>query len=715
MAQDIITIDSAYVGFPCFKPIIRSLKNTSYIPQFEKTVFCILKSEGFSDDDALDILFELQGSSLYGNCPTFTADFFFINGEHLDRKGLLPALLSEDIPFENSCVKYYESFHSNCNACLACPRSPKFSNKYLREELSILKFIMASEDNYNFAKELLLRNSIEFTSVYDVTYDLCSERAYYLPLNKWIYTIISSLGEAFFFPQMIDEPEIRFNYILQDFEKYMIDASLPPTFITKEGWMSIVLRRALKRIDSSKDLSRDDVCSLINTIKASFESQTSEPEPLVVPILGSDSVDLHTNNSELNPPLLDISFSVDAIEPAHDTSSDEANTENSDESVTDIEDDNSIVQPIEQDFQNDCYTLTVYNTKKHFVVTSSSEWKYTPADYYELPEVLTPSLTMEYVFKRNALMKFKPVSNNNIELATIENFAVKNKSLPVEVICNEDGRFLLVLYANNIYYQMDFDNEIAKNIVKELLERKGIRKVCYHPYLLYSFCYNFDISVRNVHSILTYHKFLYPDTNVVSIDDLVLFYKKVNHNELYDRLRNSSGNNLRLCMRHYCHTAKQQLIECKDKTISPLMKMQSWDEVLGSSYMLCRFMRSSKRFFIRKDAYYFSFDNNAYLETRDAVLYSGYYATYKLPKWFNKKGSGILTDTLCQLSVLNYFKKYNLLLVNFALDHLLFYIAEEEFSMLDTVITVELRKMAKVYGVENLYLDTAYEYMPACI
>lgn len=316
---------------------------------------------------------------------------------------------------------------------------------------------------------------------------------------------------------------------------------------------------------------------------------------------------------------------------------------------------------------------------------------------------------MEFYLSNEQLKGFRPIKGNLITLAEMEDASLKDRCIAVEAVCTPFGLALVLFTASrHLFAVTSMKNDVEKRVIGKMLRRNGLKKVCYQPYLLYAFCYENGLKINGVHSLLTQHYFLYPETESPALSDLIMKYVASNKQYAREKLE-GSDNILYDAMRYYKKVFMRQKKEKKEQSLTNLVRMEEFDRALGYSYLLGGALKTNERLFARKGNVRFDFHNNAYLDLKKQVRFSGYFATYEFPIW-TKHAAGIITQFLCNLSKDNVFGEYNIQIMAVYKNRVTFFIAKDEFDYLDSVIGTTLRLVASQYGHPLLPLSVVYEY-----
>ena len=747
-----VDIDTYIIGYPCYKPIIRSIRSIGDIPEFERFIFGIGKMENRTDTEMLDMLDGLKQRYLFDSCVLFNADFYDLDEKSLEKKDVPSFILSrKKIKTHSQCAAYYKEFQSNQSACYACKRSPFYKNKYLKEELAILKFMLSGEENCKYVEEKVEKLGIELLGVFDIFFDLRIKTAVYLPLNQWFYTYISNNDSTLFFGSMKKNPEERSSYLFDFFEKdYFKAKDISAEFKRDALKKEVAFRRHLERIEDSCDLTKSDIDELLPKLKAfqteredtmngfsallpsekstyiSYTSRTekkrrtdkekAEETPAGIEKREQVYLDLNeiyaaANKQTEEPPAEDAPAVDSEPEETMETVAETTDNELSEETPASTEN-MSEEKPVTESGEDVSFSLCLYNTKKHFVATKQPKLRYGKEDlirYREINPLIDSAISMEFSLSEEQRNVFRPIKGNLIMLSELEDAALNDKCIAAEAVCTDYGMALVLFTATrHLFAITGMKDEKEKKVIGNMLKRNGLKKVCYNPYLLYAFCYEKGLSINGVHSLLTTHMFLHPDAFSFGLRDLICETVSSNKEYVRDKLKDST-NPLYDSMRYYKRIFLGQERQKKKTNLANLTRMEEFDKAIGCSYRLGGSLNSDERLFVRISGNEIQFNNNKYIRLKNTVRFSGYFATYEFPVQ-TKHAANIVTRFLCNMSKNNILGEYNIQIVALYKNRITFFIAKEEFDYLDAVIGTTLRSVAAQYGYPLLPLTVIYEY-----
>lgn len=746
-------IDTHIIGYPCYKCILRSMESKTAIPEFEKVLFGIAKMDELSNEEMVKLLSDLKDAYLYEGCAVFGADFFTYHEKGASKNALPTFVLSaKSIKYHTQCSAYYKSFQSNQNACLACTRSVLYANRYLKEELSLLRFLLKDKESYQYLTGRIKEREMSFLSVFDVLYDFRAKKSCYIPLNALLY---SCLIKESFDP---DKPYTgQMEAIKEGFLSGMLKTRLVPgEYSMRPGWVDAVLNRHLDRIMEQEEITIEEADRLLMLICA-YQKEREEKKALERTLDGSKkstyidykSRDERPKNQvvlsvtdilsmpEDNTPLVEVANKVEEIEsppeleeafkPLEDVlsaSSKVADTPDSPEPCENQHPKNNFIlledspEEVKSDVPNGAeYYLSICCQNNHLLTIehqNASRRQLDELGYEELPcpAALDCHMVMERTLTAEQLNYFRPINDDLLILANLEDAAMRDKMIAAEVVGAENG-FVLLLYtaSRHLFLQYNPDAPKEKETVARILRRPGIKKICYQPYLLYAYCYSSGLKVKGVTSLWMHYRLVYPNSPYWGLRDLLIFASGEEEPFIKEKLKNSKNllfDSMRYYKRTYLALKRKEALIPK----TTIEGMEQLDLAFGYSYLLSGCMKNKKRLFTIDDKLTYRFHNTAYLETKNDVLFSGYFATYEIP-FSTKHATSILTRFLCNMSKEGYFSESNIQIVYFTKNRVVFFIAEREFAFLDSVISTLLRSQMKQHGCKDTLITVLYEYHQA--
>ena len=738
---EIIDIDTQIIGFPCYKPIIRSLGSTAEVPEFERFVFGISRMEKIKDEEAINTLEHLMQSCVTDSCKAFGVNLYTVDTKTVEKKDLPSFILSRNqIKTHKLCTSYYQKYQPSLNACLACKRSVLYCNRFLKEELSILKYMLKEKENCDYIEEKVKEHDITFLGVFDILYDFFCKRTIYMPLNRLLFTYISNNDSTIFFESMRNNPDDRTNLFSSNFvNDFTKMKDIPTEFVKKYGLQKAIIQRQLDRIEKSSDLTKTDVDELLRTISeyqksrsdriAAFEglplSQKStfisyaikpgapsgyRPEPKKEPVAATQtyldlSIEIYSGALE--------EMKKDSMPPAEEPS-DTTDATDQKETNTPVIEQKTTEEPEESTSDTgQSFALCLYKSEKQLPQAVPSVFQSKKEDLPPYREINTPSyssIPMEFTSQNAELSFFRSINGSLIILGEMEDAALRDGCIAIEAVHTNDGiKLLLFTSTRHLFLSTDLQNKTEKRVIGQILKQNGLKKVCYLPYLLYAFCYEKGLAINGVHSLLTYHAFFNPKSPLLGLKDLLLENIEVNRDYVRKTLENSDTL-LFDSMRHYKKVFRIQKKETpKSHTLS---SMEAFDKAIGYSYLLSGCMDCDARLFVRSSLTQFEFFNNEYAKHKSDVRFSGYFATYEFDI-HTKHAVEITTQFLCSLTKKNIIGEYNIQLVSLQKNRTVFFISKDEFDYLDAVITTLIRDVASQYGHPLLKIFVIYEYYSA--
>ena len=665
-------IDTHIIGYPCYKTILRSLSSKTNIPEFERFLFGIGKMDGLDDTALLKQLTDLLDQYLYDGCDVIREDFFALTDFPVDKEKLPEFILkNRKIKTHSQCTAYYRNFQSGKNACAACPRSPIFANEMLKIELSILHFMLLSEDNTHTILKAVEDENLHFFGVFDIFYDIRIKRAFFVPLNQYFYSYIFYYSKTLFFPDFLKNVKIQEDLLEELFlEDYIHFKEIPAEFLKKLDIPKVTVKRHLSRILESPIPNASEIPSLLkemNDFKQAREEKKStfsktEPAKRSTAILYSVSTAKSGMKTKEEKPISDMTPPIGSskekedITPSFLLSNSENKTDGKKNSPAKLSNPKDSLLPL----------------KKH-----ASDSK----------QELFPS------FCGNAIL-----------LAEFTESVYADHCVAVEVTDTKDG-LVLSLYSKkkHLFYSSILKEPLERKSIGKILSKERIKKICHTPYLLYAFGYEHGISIKGVHALET-EEYLLHHGDLLSLSDLLLKYPIGPQEEWKEKVTHSK-NLLFDAMRHYKDIYTKQI--SKKKTVSE--DLREYERAIGYSYCLSGcFIAKKYLFYVSKDRR-FIFQKQINPEDKDKIRYSGFFVTYAYALDTHNAAS-IMKTFLCNLSKENIIGRFNIFIITLTDNQISFFIMRDEFDYLDGYITTSLRIVGVKFGHSNLPLSVILEY-----
>ena len=226
---------------------------------------------------------------------------------------------------------------------------------------------------------------------------------------------------------------------------------------------------------------------------------------------------------------------------------------------------------------------------------------------------------------------------------------------------------------------------------KPYLEHNSYKKVCFAPYLLYGVGMLYSVAIKNVHSLMTTHYLL----------------EKSSHNHLYGNILKLYEPNLHTLpssdedaesdcpylygMPMYMGARHNQIRLLKQKNqLEQYDDQQSFDELLGRSYLKERFFESSERLFDLKRPGGYQFRDYTNL----LPLSAGTVITYTIA---NAKGTGLIKNILLSLAKKGRFRTVPICLLGMTATSFSLFLSKDVTDYMNMQIHITAVEQLKQY------------------
>lgn len=161
---DSIDLEQYREGMPCHRYILRNLRDKkealTFVKTFVNTMTSVHLPDEYIEADIYMFSHHLPPSSPLGRhsfeeWPTFIDDIPLVEAIRMDNS----------VGTYKRCTQFYKSITSKTDACKICPLSKNYLNAKEKEELSVLRFLLESEENYNYIMSLGIQKEVFVSSV----------------------------------------------------------------------------------------------------------------------------------------------------------------------------------------------------------------------------------------------------------------------------------------------------------------------------------------------------------------------------------------------------------------------------------------------------------------------------------------------------------------------------------------------------------------------
>lgn len=238
-----------------------------------------------------------------------------------------------------------------------------------------------------------------------------------------------------------------------------------------------------------------------------------------------------------------------------------------------------------------------------------------------------------------------------------------------------------------------------KDIVSPLLSYNSVRKVCFHPYLLYSVFAEHGIVIKNLHAILTAFSITHGGVEGELYEDVF---------DCYHANRSVSGVTFKpegeySCsyiryMPSYLFVMRKQL-KSMDNRVIQFERAAAFDECLGMSYIPYRYIDKGSFLFDMTRPGEYLFSSEECLNT----CHEGTFLTYCIMKSVSP-APRIVYDVLSELASAGRFRTYPMIITAFSKNQFTVYVLQEYVEYISTVFNVAFLSYIERTGETGLEL-----------
>ena len=303
------------------------------------------------------------------------------------------------------------------------------------------------------------------------------------------------------------------------------------------------------------------------------------------------------------------------------------------------------------------------------------------------------------------------LNNNAVLLSMFERFIIADKAVHVEVVDTPSG-YNLILYVKRkrAFFYTDLKDDVVNDVISRLFARATIHKICYLPFMLYSFCGLNDIKIKGLFSLASKERSRKGNNKITSIEELMLSYD-FSAKKLYASALEEQKHPLLASMKYYSAIARKQSEDVSVFDLGYFNKLCCFDEVLGCSYLRNQYLHDEGVLFDLSTEH-ITFCNNSYYENKHKVVKDGYFAKYELLGKCPYKEK-IIVDVLCKMANAGRFRQFPLYLSELNKSSVVLFIGKECFSYLDTLFSTEFLSYARKLGIKDFSISVDYELILA--
>lgn len=744
-------------GYPCHKYLARSIKNEQDLWMYAKAFITTVVSQKTDWNDALSLLIaslaEMPSTSGL-SCPDFA-------GIRLTPKDSCLFIMNNDaVPVFKSCNGYYRKKDSKTPCCRLCPLSNIYYNDNEKQEYEVVKYIFTSKDNFDFAMQYFdadfFKSGIDVTM--EISMD---KACVVPVLKEIVSSALKSNLRLLLFndEKSCLNNATAFDIAWEDaISRFPRERRIPAKLKNNPMWSNVLKQFIYDRVLSSALLTPDDIRDIFRDyIDRSIEQSCAnkEKEPVWIDMHLTD-IPFEEPQALDIPPVSEECLNDSAVEQPSDTISATPNDSLSEQSnfselspvpVTiglpekanqpDEEDKNNrVVHPVNGEagiILGEEGTVEAYNLVE--TDNSNTERQDIPKD--EMTEVALPSIHNSAVKNVSATLSaihlgehgntgpiVPDAEDTNVHLLTMNRNMIlhlflsiecakkyceiiedgnlpenvyqgilRDQSVSVEVVLSDNKcKYAYIAWSRHskMFYYLPADT-INGNFF-DMLSRNMVRIICHTPYLVYGVSRLYNHTVKNVFSIQTAHSRTTGKAAVMSYETLIA---------LYD-MEHKFGRGIEPSLKDACaffagmpyyKGIAHVLTDMLDRYEKPLLYHMDCcvDEAVGYSYLYARNF---------KDAGYLMelLPDGRHLYKEEFVrsaLSSGYFISYTVAD------SGCAIDMfrylLYCLSKNGHMRKCNLQLTGMQYTYITFYVTDEYFDYITTVINMYLFEYSAMY------------------
>lgn len=753
--QNRIDVGQFTEGMPCHRYILRNLRDEedakTFVKNFVNTMTYIHLPDEYIEADIFLFSRHLPSSSPLKNYPFEKWD------SPIEGLPLLDAIrMDGSVATYKKCTQYYRSNAPKTDACCICPLSKWYANAKEKEELSVLRYTLESEENYNYVASLGI-NSSHFTSLSDLL-----EVATYA-MRPGMYAFYAAVYEALGKPDIheahfsLDDKRVMSvamcNYLSNDIVKRVVpDKYSNPSYVNSVIsilWEYIIscelydksqIERLVMYI-MSEDIVEpnkgNNSVAIGNSIVTTFSDLgASGVEEFYNSFV--DVVDVRSGSNRSEKPMIFEPVTIESIlsslsqevseqkEEKHtvfDMSNDVPVDNEGLEITTDgfVSDESTLSEPFVDDNISDSIfpdadfgvcedkvseadegrvdSFSTENTSGE-IVLRELEVENPKEEIFEEKDSM---VSVPFVPQKELLQFAICLDNAAPRLHTIfESHVLKDKRLTVELIETDNGVRCLLLYSPRLhaYFYTGLKDKKVLSIITQLLSYPSICKCCYYPFILASTLVNLGIRVKNLVSLFSVSSVLLGSHRMSMRDVLCELGCTPAIGGVTIKPEGEIESIALLYMHSYISVYHRKLYELKRGGMyANYISRQSFDLVLAEHFHQERFSTNPRSLFVMKDS-----SNYIFGKPRDEKYkLDGKVFTYKFRN--HCKPSILIRELLCIMKEKGYMSKYGVMITCVSKNSFSLYIEKNDIDRVQTSIHTSL--LMKL--MEREYRGVVYE------
>ncbi|GFI02888.1 MAG: hypothetical protein HFI44_16190 [Lachnospiraceae bacterium] len=252
-------------GYPCHKYILRNINCEKDLWSYAKTFVSTAVQNGIQHELAMSML-SVSLNDLSHDSGLICPDFMHIGTTPKDSCLLL--MNYTGVPAFKSCNTFYKKYDAKTPSCRICPISNIFYNGNESLELSIIKYMFLSEENFNFVTDYI--DASYFRSAMDVCMEIPYSKACVVPvlseivkssLKQNIRILLFDEGSQHYFS---DDNISAFDIAWEDMiDRMPRERRVPSILKNNPMWESVLRKTVLAQIQSAPNLSMEEIRDIL--------------------------------------------------------------------------------------------------------------------------------------------------------------------------------------------------------------------------------------------------------------------------------------------------------------------------------------------------------------------------------------------------------------------------------------------------------------------
>lgn len=737
-------------GYPCHKYLARNIRSEDDLWLYAKAFITTLISQGTEWNTAIDLLIASlveMPSSTGLSCPDF------LNLRHSAKESCLFIMNNDAVPVFRSCNSYYRKKDSKTPCCRLCPLSNIYYNVNEQREYEVLKFIFTNKDNFDFAMQYF--DADFFKCAMDVSMEIYMDKACVVPVLKEL--VISALksnlrlllfdnAERSYFSGDSSAFAIAWEDAISRFPR---EKRIPAKLKNNPMWANVLKQYIYDNMMAASDITQDDVREIFDVyLNLSIQqvSENKKKEPVWIDMQIEDIITQEESVSSSQGSVLkeidenvpsdikatdkidnaDSAVKEDIVSCENDASGSVEDTEDLtinpvhgtggielvDDSFENVTKEETIQELLNDNNEADAVNETVIENNENALKSPEQELLQSDElqDSLQHESISDIEASLSLSMNRNMIVHVilddsaakqycEILSTPNIPDAAYQGI-LRDKSISLEIVLTESGTYAYLIWSRHTkkYYYIIASNSSGN--LYEVLSRNMIRKICHTPYLLYGVSRLYGHIVKNVMAIQTAHCRLTGNTAVMSYESIMALYdmQKEFGRGISDEMKSAciffAG------LPFYKGIAKV-ISDGLDYYEKPLLYIMDCnvDESIGYSYLYAR-----------------NFDDAGFLVQllpdgrhlfREEFLHisrqSGYFISYTVSN--NVGAIHIFRYLLHCLSRDGHMRKCNLQLIGLQKSYVTFYVSDDYFDYITTVINMYLFEYSSLYPSQAIKIN----------